>query len=1314
MTWVNVAIDGGLDLVTARQVIQQGRLVDCLNYEIARLRGIRRIDGYEKFDGGGSPSSGGSDILLVTVQTSWPISPPNLSVGNVCFLSAFSTYPAVYGTIVGATLGANYPVISVKLSEALPYPLSILDTAVGLAFCDIYNPDNPSSFGSYNIVSWAGGYTAGGIPAPTGLTLTAVNSSSTRSSFLVPGSTYGYRLSATNAVGETFASDEQTVTTGTSVATLTTSGPITSTIVAIKINGATASVSAWAIPVVDSSLFTVSDATGTTTGPGVKISDGTNQSFGMVVKSEWPLGPTIMVAHSIYDTGNPLLIAAGSNVIINQYIEATWTDPAVPANVQPITGFNLYGRTALSELYIESVTASPAYDTGTLTPAGALPTENTTGSVYSQISDLYSTFTAISALVQQVPGQANVNGVFWLKDNLYATRDYLAVNYSAGSTEPNIGDTIYQGDSLAAATWSAQVAKIDIASGSWADTNDAAGAIMVYNEVGTYAAGALNNNTQSVSNFATGGTSGLNNATSTAAGLYLAKGGRGTTVATKSWQWCDLGWTVGYKSGANDFVDMNVALSIANDNTSQYVTTDWKVAGAAANGGGWNTGGGFDVAKIATPSDNLYDGWTFYTGSSKYPTSVVALTSFGFTTDDIPTTAAVIGVELEMIVGAIGYTGHYTAAPVETTIKLNGVTSGPTPNLASSTTYTVTGIVGSGTIPADSHASYVWTTKFWGAPTTVINTPTDLLGYTGITPADIVSSDFGVSIGYGLSGTQTNQEIQVGIDYLAIRVTYLPQTNYVYFWNVGATTPSAVKAQVVMHYQQGGSLSTSNATGTLYFHFIQSDGTVGGIPSRPIGSDEQIRTLPANGATPDGGSTDGSTLLAVTATAADMNAMDHSALLAGAPQPDGSTAPPSKYQSVTKNFYASAALEAIYGVSGGGPAFYFDGVKTDASGTTIPGNFSRILTGLPLRFETPRGIAAHQGKLVLTYYSGVMQAGNSENVLSFDPTLYDRTAFDLGIGEHVTGVASVNGDVLAIGGVATIYMLQGNLESPTTLYLSILSPTSGMVEYTLQPMANFVYCDFRGLTMLGTTQKYGDFEVGHISSIISPWIIPRVQLSSFFEGPSNGINNSVLIRNKNQYRAFFDDGYALSMTFLFDGENPQFTLSKYLASDGVTPMVWTVAQAFTERAGRDRIFVCANDNSGYVYEMDRGTSFNGAAISAYAILAQDFGGVPYQTKSFKGIVVYGQAQDYATFNLSRSNNYNVPSQGTSMNQITQTFGSASAAPTGTILPYAAVNTSLSIEGEALNLRFDSSSYEQFPHIIQAVSYTVDPMSTKQA
>ena len=371
-------------------------------------------------------------------------------------------------------------------------------------------------------------------------------------------------------------------------------------------------------------------------------------------------------------------------------------------------------------------------------------------------------------------------------------------------------------------------------------------------------------------------------------------------------------------------------------------------------GGSWPT-----VVSVAGDSE-----MAFHSFNGSLVSGTFTLTGFGFTSSDIPPTASIAGIQIEITSAGITFSG--TQLPLDKTVQLVGVTHGPTPNLASSIPYTTTA---TGVDVGNNPAAYTYTAKEYGAPSNVVNTPTSLLGYTGITQPDIVNTNFGVSYAVTMNGTATNNHVYFSVDQVRMRVTYLPETNQIYFWN----GTSAVRAQVVQHYQQGGSLASSTASGTLYIQFINASGTVGGTPTRPVGSGETIRTYPTNGATPDGGAADGSTLLATSASTALMNVMDWSATLTGAPQPDGSTSPPSKYQSVTKNFYASSGLEAIYGVSGGGPAFYYSGIKLDASGNVVPGNFARILTGLPLQFETPRGIEAHQGHIMLAYYAGVVQ-----------------------------------------------------------------------------------------------------------------------------------------------------------------------------------------------------------------------------------------------------------------------------------------------------------------------------------------------------
>ena len=334
-------------------------------------------------------------------------------------------------------------------------------------------------------------------------------------------------------------------------------------------------------------------------------------------------------------------------------------------------------------------------------------------------------------------------------------------------------------------------------------------------------------------------------------------------------------------------------------------------------------------------------------------------------------------------------------------------------------------------------------------------------------------------------------------------------------------------------------------------------------------------------------------------------------------------------------------------------------------------------------------------------------------MLNFNPTLGDENAFAYGFSEPVTAIKSVNGDTLAVWTRSTIQMLQGETSS-LTAYQSILSPTSGGIEYTIQPMANFMYADYRGITTLGQSQKYGDFEVGHVSAPVTPFLVPRLQLSSFFESANIGVINSTLVRNKNQLRLFFADGYALTLTYLVDGENPQFTIQKYF--NGANALTWDVVEAFTETTGRDRIFGATADGTGNVYELERSNTFNGNPIPAYCVLVPDHvpdstGLTPWMNKGYSDLHIYGSGQDYATFLMSRSGNYDALNT-QSNNQVTETFGLSTNVPTGNQAPFMS-NSILQVEGRALNLRFDSgtgadpgATVPQFPHTIQAVEYDV--------
>lgn len=51
-----MVLDKGLDLMTPSIVAPKGTLLECLNYEQVDFIGLRRIDGFQRYDGRTSPA----------------------------------------------------------------------------------------------------------------------------------------------------------------------------------------------------------------------------------------------------------------------------------------------------------------------------------------------------------------------------------------------------------------------------------------------------------------------------------------------------------------------------------------------------------------------------------------------------------------------------------------------------------------------------------------------------------------------------------------------------------------------------------------------------------------------------------------------------------------------------------------------------------------------------------------------------------------------------------------------------------------------------------------------------------------------------------------------------------------------------------------------------------------------------------------------------------------------------------------------------------------------------------------------------------
>lgn len=899
------------------------------------------------------------------------------------------------------------------------------------------------------------------------------------------------------------------------------------------------------------------------------------------------------------------------------------------------------------------------------------------GTVADTLTGKQIAYDTTRLLVQEVPGQGNVLGLFWLKDELYGCRDYFTLAYEDTVSTAAYNDELFIGTDYANATWKGFLAKDAVLSAN-SLTEGNSGVMMFYNTTGTATLATLKNHTQGDIDVAT--VTGIN-AESQGAGLYRADGTRGADVATQSWTHQDIGYRIRYKDGEAEFVPAN-RVSPTTDIADLIQETEWVVPDTIkATGGAWIQGSDpgptpwlpFPSANglQSDDGDMSYFGCLHTANGARPPFWV---NNFGLSDTDVPDGSTVTGFTVEVTRRA--YTGGTATGNIrDYVIQLkfaadSGVT-GTTASFADRAANWPTSSVSPDPINGSPPPTYTtYAPKTYGGAQS-------LLGYGGVSPDVVKSADFGFSmntecVGFGAGTVGVDSRVTL----IRLKVHFVPPQSKIYFWN-GST---AVLAEVVMPYQTSGSVAMSTAKGHL---FLMNVGT-----NRPVEADEEIRTYPGPGVTPDGGA-DGSTLIAMTENSMTKNVMDWGALLTG----QGKQPSKAKYQYVVSNFYAAADFDAIYGVSGCGPAFMYDGFA-----------FTRIYTGTPEQDDIPRHCAVHQSRLFLGYRSGSVQFSVAGNPLSFDPLQF---AGEIGVGAAVRGLMELNGDTLAEITQKGVSMIQGDVGLGP--YPGIISPDVGCVEYSAQSMGQFMYTSFRGIQNLRATQSYGDFDTSQFSWDVWSFLRPRVQTSAFFESANIGVINSLAVRNKSQYRLMFADGKQLTATFLREGEMPQYTIQQYYHANGTTPLTWDVVTAGVESNGRDRLFGATNDGTGYVYEIDRGYSFDGGNIAGYFVMAIDDQRSPAQDKAFPDMHIYGIATDYAAFTMSRGVNYQDPNP---TYNYPQRFGSLTAVPTGEEA-YGVSNTPVRNFGANISFRFDVNSNSQPPVTIQAISYYITPAGQKR-
>lgn len=304
-----------------------------------------------------------------------------------------------------------------------------------------------------------------------------------------------------------------------------------------------------------------------------------------------------------------------------------------------------------------------------------------------------------------------------------------------------------------------------------------------------------------------------------------------------------------------------------------------------------------------------------------------------------------------------------------------------------------------------------------------------------------------------------------------------------------------------------------------------------------------------------------------------------------------------KYQFVNFAFTGSSASKKMYGCDGVNPAFEFDGT-----------GFVQIATGMAV--DTPRHIAAHKNHLFLAFEGGSVQHSAVGDPINW--TLAGGAA-ELGVGAEITGMESVQGNVLSIFSDDRVNALYGT--SAADWDLRLISNKGGAGDGTVVPMDNDIYfLNDAGVTNLQAVQTFGDFETSNLSRMVKPYLDSRL----------GSAVAAISIPEKSQYRIMFDDKTVLVGAFV----------NRQIVGFTTFSLLHTPSCAVSSDDG-----VYFGTADGFVMQMDTGTSFNGQPIHSLLRLPFTHLGTPHRKKRYRKVVIDVNAAEQASIHYSMDLEY---------------------------------------------------------------------------
>lgn len=397
--------------------------------------------------------------------------------------------------------------------------------------------------------------------------------------------------------------------------------------------------------------------------------------------------------------------------------------------------------------------------------------------------------------------------------------------------------------------------------------------------------------------------------------------------------------------------------------------------------------------------------------------------------------------------------------------------------------------------------------------------------------------------------------------------------------------------------------------------------------------------------------------------------------------------PGGRYFFLNHNFYGSEDRTAMYIVNGVGNALVYNGT-----------GYAAIVTGMAI--DKPTRLAEHQQSLFLAFPGGSLQSSQVGEPLSFNAIL---GASEIGVGSEITDLIPANQSTLLIFAKRSISALYGH--DATDYQLEKIIETEGdeavSLPYTAQRLGTPLYMDNVGIRKIEATPNYGNFNLGSISRLIEPL------LRSY---RAQGVNPVATLtwKRKDQYWVFFDNGAGLVV--YLGMKDPQ-----------ILPLNlgFTVTCANTVTVnGVERAFV--GTSTGYVMELDKGTSFDGAAIEHYIRFPFISFKGPRQNKNFGEVTATLETTGTTTLSVSADLNNGDGSEPPVAAQLFSIVaGGSTLVDSNTSEAFyrgqieAEAVADLGCEGKSISLKLSGLTSTEQPHTITALTFYVSPRGVEQ-